>query len=411
MKNWFTRPVGQRGQTLPMMVLMVIVLFAFVGLGIDAGFAYLTRASLSKAVDAACMIGIRNLAQGQPTALLIARSTFDMNYNNSGSPGRQVTPPVVTSGFTTTANGNVQLDMNAVVPINTFFLRVFPQWKVLNVRATGQARRAKVVMSLVLDRSGSMNGNNGATALPPAVGAFIDSFDETVDRAGMSSFASHATVNVNPIASPFKTAIKNAANALPFVGGTFSQGGLTNGYAQIQAFPVVPGEDIVKVCVFFTDGLANIIQHTLNCGGTPTLMNFGGYDSGTTVAFFNPATGVQLSCDVSGGTPPCCTGVTTFRSAIDGTQKAFLRANVTAEAEFRAVQVAQEMRANGIIVYAVGLGNSINQTFLRQIANDPTLPGHVPTFYDGEALFAPSSAQLGQVFEVLANKIVLRLTQ
>ncbi len=400
----------QRGQTLPMMTLMVIILFVFVGLGIDVTFAYLTRAALSKAADAACMMGIRNLAQGQSVALDIARSTFDMNYKSSGVAGRQAAAPTVTPVFSTTPNGNVQLTVTASVPINTFFVRVLPAWRQLNVGATAQSQRARVAMSLVLDRSGSMNGNGGAAALPPAVATFIDQFDENVDRAGMSSFASHARRDVDPITTPFKTAIKNAANALVFQGGTFSQGGLTNGFAQIQAVPVVAGEDIVKVCVFFTDGLANIVQHTLNCGGTPTLRNFGGYDSGSSVGFFNPANGTHL-CTTSGGTPSCCAGVSTFPSAIDGTSKTFLRSNVKPEAEFRAVQVANEMRANGIIVYAVGLGNNINQEFLRQVANDPTVSGYTPTFYDGEALFAPTSQQLAQVFEVLANKIILRLTQ
>ncbi len=265
-------------------------------------------------------------------------------------------------------------------------------------------------MSLVLDRSGSMSGNGGGAALPGAVATFIAQFDESVDRAGMSSFASHARRDVDPITTPFKTAITTAANAFVFQGGTFSQGGLTNGFAQIQAVPVVAGEDIVKVCVFFTDGLANIVQNNLNCGGTPTLRNFGGFDSGSTVGFFDPANGNQL-CTTSGGTPSCCSGVNTFLSSIDGTNKSFIRANVTPEAEFRAVQVANDMRANGIIVYAVGLGNNINQNFLRQIANDPSVAGYSPTFYDGEALFAPTAAQLGQVFEVLANKIILRITQ
>lgn len=100
-----------------------------------------------------------------------------------------------------------------------------------------------------------------------------------------------------------------------------------------------------------------------------------------------------------------------FTSQIDGTLKSFLRANVTAEAEFRSVQIANAMRANGIIVYSIGLGNNINQDFLRQVANDPTVPGYVATDYDGEAVFAPTAAQLGQVFQQIADKILLRITR
>ena len=50
----------ESGQTLILFTLFIIVLILFVGLGIDLGFAYITRAQLSKAVDAACLTGIRN---------------------------------------------------------------------------------------------------------------------------------------------------------------------------------------------------------------------------------------------------------------------------------------------------------------------------------------------------------------
>src|ERR1700722_5688364 len=78
------------GQTLLMFVLFVIVLFVFVGLGVDLGFAYITRARLSKAVDSACLSGMRNLYQGQGLAGQIASNAFLINY---GASGRDVAPP------------------------------------------------------------------------------------------------------------------------------------------------------------------------------------------------------------------------------------------------------------------------------------------------------------------------------
>ncbi|MCS7048283.1 MAG: VWA domain-containing protein [Verrucomicrobiae bacterium] len=408
------------GQTLPMTVLMVIVLFMFVGLGIDVTFAYITRAALSKAVDAACLGGIRSLHLGQPAALQVARSTFDMNYADSKVAGRQTAPPTVTPVFSTSPNGNVQLTVTASVPIQTFFLRVIPMWRTFTVSVSAQATRARVALSLILDRSGSMVGNGGAAALPGAVATFIDQFDESIDRAGMVSFASHATMDFNPIQSPFKTAIKNAANTMQFVGATFSPGGMTNAMQQLYAVPVTPTEDVVRVCVFFTDGWANTIQARINCPD-PRVYNIGGNapTEGTYIAFVNPANGTIL-CGGHGATPDtpvnptgCGCTATTFRSEIDGTQKAFTRRNLSTEAEYQCIRMADRMRQDGIIVYALGLGSetSINRNFLRRLANDPSTPGHVPTFYDGEALFAPTAAQLQQVFEALANKIILRLTQ
>jgi Flp pilus assembly protein TadG len=407
-------PLGKwrsvRAQTLPLVILLFLVLILFLGLGIDLGFAYVTRGSLSKAVDAACLAGVRNLSQGQAQAINVARSAFLANYNSSGVRNRQAQDPVFNTAFNQATDGSMQFDVSASVPINTFFIRVLPNWRTMNVGASGQAIRVPVVMSLVLDRSGSMNGNRGAQDLPPAVGSFVDFFDDTLDRAGMVSFASHSLPFDVPMGYNFRMPIKTAANALVFSGGTGSVIGLTNGFAQIQSVPLLHSEHVVKVCVFFTDGLANIIQDTLNCSGVPTLLNFGGYDSGNTVGFFNPANGNQL-CSTSGGTPPCCAGVNQFRSQVDGTMKSFLRNNVTADAEYRAVAVANAMRASGIIVYSIGMGNNINQDFLKQVANDPTTPGYVATGYDGEAVFAPTSGQLQQVFEQIANKILLRITR
>src|SRR5256885_3448211 len=280
----------EHGQTLPLFAALVPIIILFVGFAIDLGFAYVTKASLSKAVDSACLMGMRNLSQGQGLAANIARSTFAMNY---GASGRDSGPPVVNVAFSTDANNNTLLTVNATATINTFFIRILPRWKTLDVAANAQATRAKLVMSLVLDRSGSMNGNGGATALPPAVNTFIDLFDDTIDRVAMISFSSNVTVNV-PIQYNFKTPIKNAANAMAFAGGTFSQGGLAAGQAPNNSVVVAPGENVVKVAVFFTDGLANVIQDSLNCSGRATLRNFGGSHTWTVVGFLDSKSGHPL---------------------------------------------------------------------------------------------------------------------
>ena len=100
-----------------------------------------------------------------------------------------------------------------------------------------------------------------------------------------------------------------------------------------------------------------------------------------------------------------------FTSAIDGTFKSFLRANVTPDADFRSIQTANAMRAQGMVVYSIGLGNSINKVFLQQVANDPASPTFDPNLPQGEAVFAPTAADLQDVFQTIAAKILLRLTQ
>src|SRR2546425_10917919 len=92
-----------KGQTLVMFVIFLIVLMLFVGLVIDFGFAYVTRASLSKAVDAASLTGARNLSLGKAQAEVLARAAFDANYRPTTL---DASPPTVDITFTTDTSSN-----------------------------------------------------------------------------------------------------------------------------------------------------------------------------------------------------------------------------------------------------------------------------------------------------------------
>jgi Flp pilus assembly protein TadG len=417
-----TRRVMHRedGQTLIMFVLFSVILLVFVGLGVDLGFAYITRSKLSKAVDAACLAGIRNLSQGTVQAGLIASNAFAANY---GTSGRDKAPPALTINFGS-VNGNTVLDVNASVSINTFFIRVMPtiggaNWNTLSVGETAESTRANLIMSLVLDVSGSMDpargpkpagdgtGSGGGTYLPNAVTTFINNFDDTNDVVAMVKFS---TVQNNVVyggspsqpTKPFRNPIITAVNAFTWNGATFSQGGLTNALVLENNATVPPNENIIKVVVFFTDGLANVVQDSLNCSGsTSTLLNFGGQDTGTGYGTFDPTTGNNVSC-----------GATQFKSQSSGGAMVSLnRANISADAKYRAIQVATAMRANKIIVYSIGCGSGVDATFLAQIANDPSAPGYVATSYDGEYAVASNPADLAAVFQTIASKILLRLSK
>ena len=419
---------SDRGQVTILLALSLLLLLLFAGSAVDFGNFYVAKARMSKAVDAACLTGMKNLAQGQATALTLATNSFNANY---GTSSLDVGPPTLVISFTTNGAGNMMINVDATASIRTFFIGLVPQFQTFQVHNSAQATRGKLVMSLVLDRSGSMNNNGGAAALPPAVTSFIANFDDANDEVAMVSFASNATVDV-AIGYNFKTPITNAADALQgnFSGGTFGPGGLTLGKAQNDSVPIVPGQNVTKVIVYFTDGGVHIVQDTLNCTSRwgPTLYNYGGHDSGSQVDFFDPASGTDWK-NIDGnygldhnGNPahqptPDCTGVTKFTAQSDGNQKSFTRANVTAEAQYRALQTANAMRTEGMVVYSIGLGSSVDQTFLKEIANDPSSPTYNSAQPDGLAVFAPNcpssqcTTELQQVFQTIASRILLRLTQ
>jgi len=392
----------------------------FLALSIDVGFAYVTRAKLSRAVDAACLEAMKNLSQGQAMARTLAQNTFNANYPTSGLDAYA---PVLTVNFSTDAYGQTMVTVGATANIRTFFMRLVPKYTTLTVRNSAEATRGKLVMRLVLYRSNSMNGNGGSTALPPAVTTFGNYFDNANDEVAMVSYASNAGVDV-AINYNFKTPITNAVNAMKFTGGTFGPGGLTLAKAQNDSVTVQPGQNVVKVVVYFTDGYVNEIQDTFNCPAA-SLINYGGHDSGSSVDFFDPTNGTDWGGVDSHGYPPYdshphyCTGVTKFISAVNGSSKSFTRPNVTADADYRALRTATAMRTEnpGMYIYAIGLGSSVDQAFLKQIANDPGSSTYDSNQPVGMAVFAsncpPSqcTTQLQQVFQTIAARMLLRLVR
>ncbi len=278
-----------------------------------------------------------------------------------------------------------------------------------------------LVVALALDRSGSMVSNGGSTALAPAVTAFVNDFNNTTDFVGLASYASNATLDV-PIENNFQVPITNAVNSYSYGGGTFGVGGLA--IAQNQVNNVVGLTNPRKTVVYFTDGLVNTVQDTFQCTSSwgATLYNYGGYDSGNVVDFFDPTTGADWGGLDSYGNPPHspapdCTSVITFISQQDGAQKSFTRANVSAEAQFRALSVANSIRSEGTYIYAIGLGTAASQAFLLTIANDPTGPSYNPNQPPGLAVFVtdcPSSScstELELVFQTIASRLQLQASQ
>ena len=388
-----------RGQVLPMLALAMVVLILFTGLAIDFGYAFMTKAALSKAVDAAALAGMKNLSSGQTTAQTIAVNAFAANYGSS------VTPSI---GFAT-SNGNTVINVSATAAVNTFFIRLLPGWNQLNVAASAQATRANLIMSLVLDRSGSMVNDGGSAALPSAVDTFINYFDDNNDHVAMVSFATSSTVDVT-LRTGFKSPITTAVSGLSFGGRTFSQAGMLNAQTQNNSLTVPAGENVAKVIVFFTDGWANMIQNQLTCNTTP--LNFGGCSAGdgcSQVYFFlSTPPNASVSCSSS-----------TFPDAQTGLMTTINSTNVSNDAMYRAVQVANAVRAETIptTVYAIGLGNSINKSFLQQMANDPSSSTFDSTKPAGSALFVQScpgstcTADLNQAFQTIASQILLRLSR
>jgi hypothetical protein len=258
----------------------------------------------------------------------------------------------------------------------------------------------QLVMTLVLDRSGSMLSDGGAQALAPAVTNFIALFDDSVDKVAMVGFASAGSTDVT-MRTPFKSAVQAAALALTYNGNTCTEQGLLKAWQQNQSVLVTPGTETLRVIVFFTDGLANTFNYTFNCGAR-NISNPSG-----AVSLYDPTTGNAVSQG--------CTIPSTIVS-VDGTDTVSTASCIQmhAEAERRALAIAKQARQDGTIVFVVGLGSSVytecglpalNPYFLQALANDASGPSYDPTQPAGRALFAASPNDLLVLLQQIATQI------
>jgi len=413
---------GERGQVLVLCAVCIVVLLLFIGLAVDFGFAYVAKARLGKAADAAALIGARYSAQGTTVSTALAQSAFAMNYGGASS-----VPPVINVAYTSDPTGNTYVNVNVTATIKTSFLGILPGDNSVAVSSNAQTKAAKVVMTLVLDRTGSMLGDGGAAALPSSVADFINYFDDTHDTVALVSFANNVTVDV-PFPTTgtgnFQQAIINAANAMPFQGATWSEGGLQQAYTTETAYTIPPATNPLRVVVFFTDGNANTIHQdmvTCTSGNEPSgSWNVGGFDDGATVGFLTPGTNPSSpSCQESDS--HCCYGPNstpgTFNSQVAGVPMPINWTNISGpsgDARYRAIAIANNMRAAGIAVYAIGLGSAtepVDASFLCQIANDPGCTPKLAIGATGMSQFVTSGAGLPAAFQTIAEAIRLRLTQ
>ena len=440
---------SERGQMMSAFAVVMPLLALFAGFSLDTGLLYLTKVKLSNSVDAACMTGMKNLSLGQTTAAALATSMFNANFGAN--------PPTPSVTFPTDASGNQQVEVTATAYVNTLFMEYLSQWTSVPVSATAVSTRGKLVMTLVLDRSGSMSSNGGGAALQYAVPSFISNFSDATDEVAMVSFSENATVDF-AMNYTFKAQITSKVGSMSFAGGTFGTGAGTQPVASTSMGPplslaqlqndgvaILPGQNVVKVVVYFTDGLMNTVQDNFHCGGTSnntlTLINYGGFDSGTQVDTFDPTSPTTVWDTYSGGTGgfKYSTGssickdssgniVTTFPSQKWGIQKSFDQTNtVTPEAEYRAVQTAIAMRTESPVptyIFSIGMGTGVSSTtqaFLAQLANDPS---YTATYVTGQPaglfFYIPSCSgtylatcktQLNTAFQTIAAKVLLRLTQ
>jgi Flp pilus assembly protein TadG len=203
--------LNQKGSVIIFLTLGFALLGTFIGFALDFGRAYLEKARIARLVDGAALAAAKVLKGQVGLEDAATRAACDSMTMDGAS--------VVFSGGNTCAGttGSLSVSVNYVQhpapggvdlwyvkvqanePVATTFLR-FLGWltpgdySTINVSAMAEAGPERPIdLMLVLDRSGSMQTNDGSgtpksTALKTATSTFLDNFNSSDDHIGMTSF-------------------------------------------------------------------------------------------------------------------------------------------------------------------------------------------------------------------------------
>ena len=422
-----------------MAALCLALLAGALGLALDSGRAYLVRARLSAAVDAASLAAARAVSRGEDAgsrnaaALRAADRAFRANYPEGflGST-HALHPPGVRLEA-----GRVVVDTSATASLPAGLTSVMGFTR-LDIEAAAQAVRRDLDLALVLDASTSLAP--AAQQVRDAAAQFLERFDPDTDRVALLRFAYGAVVDaaIRTQSRGFdRPALRAHLQGLQFNGYTNSAEGLWQGRAQLNA--IAPAQrSSLRVMVFFSDGVPTAFASRLG------VVAPAGCD-GVGVAV-SDIDGVAVRglwrADRQDEVLPGCAGVTLAADALPAFYDAHPVSpvipvagggprNVTSEANWTNVNraarnlaeaMASRARADGIHVYTIGLGPELEarggadhetgSELLRCMANAADAPAscRVPDQPMGVHCHARDADDLKPCFAVLGAEL-LRLTR
>ena len=179
------------GQTLPLVIVFLVVLLLMCGAVVDIGNAYRAQDALQASADAAATAAADNLPDTNAADSAGHNFSSEAGGKNAIPGVSNVNTDIVTNcttspQFCDPAN-TVQVTETGVVP--TFFLKLIGIDSIPEtVKATACSPCGGVPLDImiVLDRTGSMNQNNKLVNAKQGISAFLGSLDPTVDNVGLA---------------------------------------------------------------------------------------------------------------------------------------------------------------------------------------------------------------------------------
>ncbi|RYE99028.1 MAG: VWA domain-containing protein [Oxalobacteraceae bacterium] len=433
------RRARQHGQVVVVVALCLALLAGAVGLALDSGRAYLVRARLSAAVDAAGLAAARAVSRGEdaPARDAAARAAAGRAFRANYPAGYLGSTPVLHEPALQLDQGRVVVDVSATASMPAGLTTVMGFTRI-DIEASAQAVRRDLDLALVLDTSTSLS--SAAQQVRDAAAQFLERFDPDTDRVALLRFAYGAVVDA-PIRTEARgfdrPALRAQLQALRFNGYTNSAEGLWQGRAQLNR--IAPAQrSSLRVMVFFSDGVPTALASRFRvavpagCDGVGVLVSdidgvsvrglwradrqdeaLAGCDAVTLAAHALPALydahPVSPAIPVGGGGPRTVTPDANWT-------------NVNRAARNLAGEMAARARADGIHVYTIGLGpelearggadNETGSDLLRCMANTADAPAscRMPAQPSGAHCHAENAEDLKPCFAILGAEI-LRLTR
>ncbi|OBT13869.1 hypothetical protein A9264_01640 [Vibrio sp. UCD-FRSSP16_10] len=247
-----------------LMVIALPFLLMLSGFTIDSGRAYLAKAQLNAAVDAAGIAAARSISMGTTAAEASAERYFNANMTGRSL---DLDYKITNITFITDDWGNTSVDVeaNATMPAVFTGLLGVPTW---NINAQSQTLRRPVDIALVVDNSTSLDAEM-ATVKTRAI-SFLSNFNEDFDRISISKFGYGAETVVS-FSSGERThnraTNESVINAMTVrTDGNTHATNTSNGF--YKAYEQFSDDDDqaanLRVIVLFTDGAPSAFTSVLN---------------------------------------------------------------------------------------------------------------------------------------------------
>lgn len=315
----------RRGAMLPLVAILLPVLIIFLGFSVDLAYMQNTRMELRSATDAAARAGAVELVQTESSSMARAAAMAMAEKNLVAGKPLQIREADVQIGRSTQSESGDWSFVEGGKPFNavrvtgdrttsspgggvSLFFNQFYGGKPFEPKLTAVSTFLNFDISLVLDRSGSMQGQKLAE-LKNAVKAFVDEIEKTdgEEKLAISTYSSSSKLEKN-LTFDYKSILK-VSNTMNADGMTAIGEGLYDGLDAVTgtgkrnlAMPVI---------VLMTDGMHNtgvepiepakiaagksIPVYTISFGNDADIARMQAVAEATGGKHYHPKTGKELS--------------------------------------------------------------------------------------------------------------------